>query len=63
MAWGAQGWALRVALVGQTLFVAALALGLSIGGLEAAGWCVSLAMALFFGWYFHRLATWPTETA
>jgi O-antigen/teichoic acid export membrane protein len=63
MAWGAQGWALRVALAGQALFVAALALGLVLGGLPAAGWCVSITMAVFFGWYFHRLATWPVEAA
>jgi O-antigen/teichoic acid export membrane protein len=60
MAWNAQGWALRLALVGQVLFIAALALGLSIGGLAAAGWCVSIAMTAYFGWYFWRLATWPT---
>jgi O-antigen/teichoic acid export membrane protein len=59
MAWGAQAWALRVALAGQALFVGALALGLAVGGLPAAGWSVSVVMALFFGWYFHRLANWP----
>ena len=59
MAWQAQAWALRLALVGQAVFVAALALGLAWGGLAGAGWAVSCAMALYFGWYFGRLATWP----
>jgi O-antigen/teichoic acid export membrane protein len=59
MAWRAQGWALRLALVGQVLFVAALALGLKLGGLTGAGWAVSAAMAAYFGWYFWKLATWP----
>lgn len=59
MAWGAQAWALRLALVGQVLFLAALAAGLALGGLAGAGWAVSLAMAGYFGWYFWRLATWP----
>jgi O-antigen/teichoic acid export membrane protein len=63
MAWSAQGWALRLALVGQAIFIAALAIGLSLGGLAAAGWCVSLAMVGYFGWYFWRLATWPVEAA
>ena len=61
MAWKAQAWALRLALVGQTLFVVALAFGLSHGGLAMAGWAVSLAMAFYFGWYFWKLATWPVE--
>lgn len=59
MAWQAQAWALRLAVVGQGLFVLALAAGLAWGGLAAAGWAVSGAMALYFGWYFSRLATWP----
>jgi O-antigen/teichoic acid export membrane protein len=59
MAWGAQAWALRLALWGQAAFVLALALGLQLGGLAGAGWAVSLAMAGYFGWYFWRLATWP----
>ena len=59
MAWQAQAWALRLALVGQAMFVAALALGLAWGGLTGAGWAVSVAMALYFGWYFSRLAFWP----
>lgn len=63
MAWQAQGWALRLALVGQAMFVAALAAGLRLGGLEGAGWAVSAAMAFYFGWYFWKLATWPVEAA
>ena len=63
LAWQAQAWALKLALVGQALFVAALALGLAWGGLAAAGWAVSLAMLGYFGWYFSRLATWPVALA
>ena len=59
MAWRAQAWALRLALVGQLMFVAALGLGLHLGGLIAAAWSVSLAMTIYFGWYFWKLATWP----
>jgi O-antigen/teichoic acid export membrane protein len=59
LAWGAQGWALRLALVGQAAFVAALAAGLRLGGLQGAGWAVSMAMVLYFGYYFVRLANWP----
>jgi O-antigen/teichoic acid export membrane protein len=63
MAWGAQAWALKLALVGQGLFVAALAAGLVVGGLDAAGWAVSATMTLYFGWYFWRLARWPLRPA
>ena len=63
MAWQAQGWALKVALVGQGCFLLALAIGLGQGSLAAAGWSVSLVMAGFFGWYFWRLATWPVAAA
>jgi O-antigen/teichoic acid export membrane protein len=59
MAWNAQAWALKLALFGQGFFLAALGLGLWWGGLQGAGWAVSIAMALYFGWYFWRLATWP----
>ena len=59
LAWGAQAWALRLALVGQVAFVVALAAGLKLGGLPGAGWGVSIAMTLYFGYYFLRLATWP----
>ena len=58
MAWGAQAWALRLALVGQLMFVAALAAGLQLGGLQGGGWAVSAAMLLYFGWFFWRLANW-----
>lgn len=61
LAWEAQAWALKLALVGQGAFVAALAAGLAWGGLQAAGWAVSLAMAGYFGWYFFKLATWPVQ--
>ena len=61
MAWRAQAWALRLALVGQAVFVVALAAGLAWGGLQGAGWAVSGAMLLYFGWYFLRLATWPVQ--
>jgi O-antigen/teichoic acid export membrane protein len=59
MAWGAQAWALKLALVGQVAFLAALAVGLQFGQLAAAGWAVSVATAAYFGWYFLKLATWP----
>lgn len=62
MAWQAQAWALKLALLGQVCFVAALALGLALGGLSTAGWCVSLAMGAYFGYYFWRLAHWPVPT-
>ncbi len=66
LAWGAQAWALRLAVVGQVAFVGALAAGLAAGGLATAGWAVSAAMTLYFGYYFWSLATWPltpTEAA
>ena len=63
MAWGAQGWALKLSLLGQALFIAALAAGLWFDGLNAAGWAVSAAMALYFGWFFWRLASWPVAAA
>lgn len=63
MAWNAQAWALKLALVGQLVFVLSLAAGLAWGGLRGAGWAVSAGMALYFGWYFWRLATWPVGTA
>ncbi len=59
MAWGAQAWALKLSLVGQALFIAALATGLALGDLNAAGWTVSTAMCVYFSWYFWKLATWP----
>lgn len=63
MAWQAQAWALRLALVGQAAFVAALAIGLQLGGLAAAGWVVSGVTAVYFAWYFWRLAHWPLDEA
>jgi O-antigen/teichoic acid export membrane protein len=59
LAWEAQAWALKLALVGQLLFVGALAAGLALGGLAGAGWAVSASMTAYFGYYFLRLATWP----
>lgn len=61
MAWRAQAWALRLALKGQALFLAALAGGLLWGGLVAAAWAVSLAMSFYFAWFFWRLARWPLD--
>ena len=58
LAWGAQAWALKLALVGQVLFIGALAIGLQLGGLRGAAWAVSLAMLPYFGWYFFALANW-----
>ena len=63
MAWGAQAWALKLSLVGQALFVAALAAGLALGGLNGAGWAVSGAMAFYFGWFFWKLATWSVDAS
>ena len=58
MAWGAQAWGLKLALVGQVMFVAGLAAGLHLGGLAGAGWGVSAAMLLYFGYFFWALWTW-----
>ncbi len=58
LAWSAQGWALRLALVGQGLFLAGLLLGLQRGGLLGAAWGVSMAMSAYFGYFFWRLARW-----
>jgi hypothetical protein len=44
---------------GSLIFRQGLATGLAWGGLAGAGWAVSAAMAVYFGWYFLRLATWP----
>ena len=63
MAWRAQGWAFRLALVGQAAFVGALAVGLKLGGLLGGAWAVSAAMVPYFGWYFWRLARWPQVPA
>ncbi|MGE5867038.1 MAG: lipopolysaccharide biosynthesis protein [Rhizobacter sp.] len=58
LAWRAQAWALKFSLVGQAMFLAALAAGLHLGGLLAGAWAVSAAMLLYFGTYFWCLATW-----
>lgn len=58
MAWSAQAWALKLALVGQVMFVGGLAAGLHLGGLAGAGWGVSAAMLLYFGYFFWSLWTW-----
>jgi O-antigen/teichoic acid export membrane protein len=58
MAWGAQAWALRLALVGLGLFLAALLAGLMWGGLLGGAWAVSAVTVLYFGWYFWSLANW-----
>ncbi len=63
MAWNAQAWALRLALVGQAMFLAALALGLHFGGLLGGAWAVSAATLLYFGWYFWALANWKEGAA
>lgn len=58
MAWGAQAWALKLALVGQVMFIGGLAAGIHLGGLAGAGWGVSAAMLLYFGYFFWALWTW-----
>jgi O-antigen/teichoic acid export membrane protein len=55
MAWRAQGWALRLALAGQLLFIAGLGLGLHLGGLIGAAWGVSAAMLAYFSYFFWAL--------
>ena len=59
MAWQAQAWALRVALWGQGLFLLGLVGGLVLGGLEGAGWGVSLTMTGYFAYYLMALWRWP----
>ncbi len=59
MAWQAQGWALRLAVIGQLAFVIALAVGLARGQLVVAGWTVSAVTSVYFGVYFWKLAHWP----
>ncbi len=55
LAWELQAWALRLALAGQVLFLAALGLGLQWGGLEGAGWAISTTMSLYFLYFFAAL--------
>lgn len=66
LAWRAQAWGLRLALVGQLMFVGGLALGLYHGGLVGAAWGVSAAMLAYFAYFFWALAHWthfPYESA
>ncbi|MDP3227673.1 MAG: lipopolysaccharide biosynthesis protein [Acidovorax sp.] len=66
MAWHAQAWALRLALIGQFVFFAGLLSGLALGGLVGAGWGVSASMLAYFAYYFWALANWkdiPHESA
>lgn len=58
LAWRAQGWALRLALVGQVAYFAGLLGGLAWGGLTGAAWGLSASMLLYFAYYFWALATW-----
>ncbi|WP_310737495.1 lipopolysaccharide biosynthesis protein [Inhella gelatinilytica] len=58
MAWQAQAWALRLALVGQGLFLGGLAAGLALGGLVGAAWGVSLTMTGYFAFYLGALWRW-----
>jgi len=62
MAWQAQRWAFRLAIVGQIVFLACLAWGLWSGGaahgLLRGAWAVSAGMVLYFGYYFMKLASW-----
>lgn len=58
LAWRAQPWALRLALVGQVVFFIGLAAGLHWGGIAGAAWGVSAAMAAYFLYYFQALAFW-----
>lgn len=58
LAWKAQAWALRLALVGQVAFFAGLLVGLALDGLTGAAWGISASMLLYFGYYFWALATW-----
>ncbi len=58
LAWRAQGWALRVALVGQVAYFAGLLGGLALGGLTGAAWGLSASMLLYFAYYFWAIATW-----
>jgi O-antigen/teichoic acid export membrane protein len=58
LAWGAQAWALRLALAGQAMFVLGLTGGLYLGGLIGAAWGVSVMMTAYFGFFFWSLANW-----
>jgi O-antigen/teichoic acid export membrane protein len=58
LAWKAQAWALRLALVGQVAFFAGLLAGLALDGLTGAAWGISASMLLYFGYYFWALLHW-----
>ncbi len=58
LAWRAQAWALKLALVGQLAFFAGLLAGLALGGLEGAAWGLSASMLPYFAYYFLTLAHW-----
>lgn len=58
LAWRAQAWALRLALVGQLAFFLGLLTGLAMGGLEGAAWGISASMLPYFAYYFYALARW-----
>lgn len=58
LAWHAQAWALRLALIGQLVFFVGLGLGLYWGGLEGAAWGISASMLAYFAYYFWALAHW-----
>lgn len=58
LAWRAQGWALKLALVGQLAFFAGLLAGLALGGLEGAAWGISASMLPYFAYYVLTLAHW-----
>ena len=55
LAWHAQAWALRVAIAGQIMFLAALVVGLHFGCLTCGAWAGSAAMVCYFGWFFIEL--------
>lgn len=58
LAWSAQAWALKFALLGQGIFLACMAVGLWWGGWITAAWCISAGMVVYFGLYFYALARW-----
>ncbi|MFG6468669.1 lipopolysaccharide biosynthesis protein [Roseateles sp. BYS87W] len=55
LAWGCQAWALKLAAVGQFVFLAGLGVGLALGGLVGAGWGVSAVTSCYFGYFFWGL--------
>ena len=68
LAWRAQAWALNVIVIGQAMFLAALASALmwppaGADPLEQAATAISVAMAMYFSWYFYKLWNWPVPRA